>query len=137
MYLPIYQGRDSVWSLKRGIYVKDVRKEGIDVFDEAVGIITLILYEWYSSKRTYDHDARAIPLTRAKAVRRIRYVKTLAAKHGASKNTLAKIDKLIDYAVSHWRLPKRLRGRARKAIKGYNKLRSKVLAKVFGQCYVD
>lgn len=129
---PIYQDVNSIWAEKRGVYVKDYRKEGIDVFDEAVGIATLILYEYYSpSKRTYDHDGNRRRMTGALAVRRLRYIYTLAVRHGASPSALKRIKRLLNFILEHGYIPKRYMKRARKAIHNANKLSRRIIEKVF------
>jgi len=60
--------------------------------------------------------------------RRARYVYTLANKHGASKHTLATINKLVQHVISEGRLPKRIKYRGK--YYSVESLIGKVLAKV-------
>ena len=116
---PIYQGRDSCYALREGMYVKRVEKLGIDTIGEAAGILRLICRD----KRrgwTYDDDCGCckVRMTESLFEKRAVYVKTLAVKHGATERELKIIDNMIDYVLRHHRLPKK-----------YSKLADKYIVK--------
>jgi len=128
---PIYQDVDSIWAERKGVYVRDFRKEGIDVFDEAVGIATLILYEYYGPKKTWDHDGNVKPMTLKLARLRLRYIYPLAKHHGADRKSLRRIKRFVRLVAKKLKIPKRLFKRAKRAIVNIKKLRKSVLKKVF------
>lgn len=130
---PIYQDENSIWAAKRGVYVKDARKEGIDLFDEALGIATLILYEYYSPRKiTYDHYGNVQRMTIELAKKRLRYIYTLAKRHGATGEALKRIKRLIGFILKNGYIPRRYARRARKAIYNARKLSKNIIKKVFG-----
>lgn len=127
---PIYQDVDSWWARRRGVYVKDIRKEGIDVVSEACGIALLVLYELHGSKRTFNHDGEVIPMSKSLAARRIRYLIALSKRHGASATARAKIRRLVEYIISHdFKMPKKAVKMALKAIKNYRRLKKRIVKK--------
>ena len=116
---PIYQGSNSCYALREGLYVKRVEKPGIDTIGEAAGILKLICRD----KRrgwTYDDDCGCckVRMTESLFEKRAVYVKTLAVKHGATERELKIIDNMIDYVLAHHRLPKK-----------YSKLADKYIVK--------
>ncbi len=112
---PIYQGRDSCYALREGIYVKRIEKPGIDTISEAVGIAYLILRD-YRRGWTYDHECHKQPMDHELFMKRLRYIATLAKRHGATKAELRRIKKIIKYVAKYKRLPKQLLKRAKKII---------------------
>ena len=115
---PIYQGSNSCYALREGMYVKRIQRPGIDTVAEAVAILRLILRD-YRRGYTWDDSSKyctKIPMTHDLFERRARYVKTLAAKHGATRSELQRIDQIIDYVIKYKRLPKTYNDRARKMI---------------------
>ena len=113
----MYQGPNSCWARRDGVYVLRVRRPGIDTVAEAAGILYLILKDLRRGW-TYDPDrsCRKIRMSEDLFERRARYVKTLAVKHGASRRELKVIDSLIDYVLSKRRLPKEASELAKKVV---------------------
>ncbi|MCD6369707.1 MAG: hypothetical protein J7L38_07945 [Thermoproteales archaeon] len=122
---PIYLDINSVYAEKEGVYVRDFRKEGIDVFDEAIGIATLILRD-YRRGWTYDHDGNIIEMTETLAKRRLNYIKPLSIKHGATATAQEKIESMVEYALQRFKLKKEWKDNAKKAIVGWRKIAKKV-----------
>ena len=133
VWRPIYQDVDSWWAVKRGIYVRDARKEGIDLFSEAVGIATLILYEYHGGygRWTFDHFGRRKRMNTRLAKLRLRYIRTLAKRHGAKQHEYRRISKLVAYALKTPHLKSKWREYAEKSIAGYNKLDTDILEIIF------
>jgi len=105
----VYQGADSCYARREGVYVKRVRRPGIDTLREAAGILRLILRD-YRRGWTYEQGTcRKIRMSRRLFEERVRFVKFLARQHGAKGETLEAIDRLVDYVLEHKRLPKRLK----------------------------
>ncbi|RLG80203.1 MAG: hypothetical protein DRO13_04270 [Thermoprotei archaeon] len=73
MNRPIYQGRNSCYSLRERFYVKRIETPGIDTISEAVGIARLILRDLRRGY-TYDHSCRKIKITPRLFSRRVRYI---------------------------------------------------------------
>ena len=115
--MPVYQGRDSCMARREGWYVKRIEEPGIDTIDEAVGIAWAVIRDY---RRGYGYDAKhgckKIQMTRELFTRRVRYIYTLANKHGASERELRVIDKLVEYVLRHKRLPSRVARRSVEAI---------------------
>ena len=112
---PIYQGRNSCYAIKEGVYVKRIEMPGIDTISEAVGIAYLILRD-YRRGWTYDHECRKQPMDSELFKKRLRYIATLAKRHGATKSELRRIKKIIRYVAEYKRLPRELLSRAKKII---------------------
>ena len=114
---PIYQGRNSCYAIKEGVYVPDIREEGIDTVTEAVAIAYLILRD-YRMGYTYDHNkCRKIPMDLKLFNKRMFYLKPLAIRHKASPSALRRIQVIIYYVTKYKRMPKSLLSRARKALR--------------------
>ena len=114
--MPVYQGRDSCYARKEGMYVRRIQHPGIDTVTEAVGILHLIARD-YKKGWTYENrTCRKVRMTRKLFVRRARYVLTLSRKHGASASERAVIKRLITYVIRDRRVPKRFKAAARRAI---------------------
>ena len=100
------------------MFVERIAKPGIDTISEAVAILWLILRD-YRRGWTYDHSSkycRKIPMDERLFMKRARYVKTLAAKHGASKSELRRINEIINYVIKYRRLPREYLQRAKRII---------------------
>ncbi len=118
MSVPVYQGRDSCMARREGWYVKRIEHPGVDTVAEAVALAWAILRD-HRRGYTYDNGSvrcRKIRMTWRLAERRLVYLIALARKHGASKRELAVIRRLVDYALEHKRLPKRVDGRSVESI---------------------
>ena len=111
----IYLGRSSAYAVREGVYVKDVRKEGIDVFSEAAGIAYLVLRD-YRRGYTYDHYGKKIKMSRELFMRRLRFIIPLARKHGATKSTLKRIYALVKFVAKRNKLPKSVKASVKKAL---------------------
>lgn len=118
-----YMGRDSCLARREGVYVRRLRRPGIDTFKEAVGIAALVLRDY---RRGYGYEDRAgcgrISFTRELAEKKLRYIIPLSVRHGASDRVLEKIEKLVGYAVKHKKLPAKYKDYAREIIAGYEKI---------------
>ncbi|MEB3861462.1 MAG: hypothetical protein GSR84_04490 [Desulfurococcales archaeon] len=114
--MPVYQGRDSCMARREGWFIRRVERPGIDTIDEAVALAWAILRD-YRRGFTYDNDnCRKIRMTWDLAEKRLRYIRTLAVRHGASGREIRVIDRLIDYVLSHRRLPKTIARRSVRSI---------------------
>jgi len=112
---PIYQGANSVYAVKEGMYVKRIQKPGIDTVAEAVAIAKLILRD-YRRGWTYDDDGSKIPMDETLFRRRLNYLITLAHKHGATPSEIRTIEKIVDYVAEKKRLPRQYMKKANKMI---------------------
>jgi len=114
--MPVYQGRDSCMAKREGWFVRRIEEPGVDTIDEAVALAWAVLRD-YRRGYTYDGDScRRIRMTWGLAARRLRYIYTLAVKHGASGRELRVIRRLVEYVLEHRRLPRRIAGRDVKAV---------------------
>lgn len=122
--MPIYQGHNSCYAKREGIYVKRVRKPGIDTLAEAAAILKLVLRD-YRRGWTYDDDCGCciIPMDLELFKRRARYVVTLAHKHGAPKETIEKIEDLVNYVIKYKRMPRQYLRKAKKMIAKVSKVK--------------
>ncbi len=107
--MPVYQGANSCYALNEQVYVKRIRRRGVDTLREAAAILHLILRD-YRRGWTYEQGScRRIRMTEELFEKRVRFVKRLARLHGADPATQRAIDELVDYVLRHKRLPLRLR----------------------------
>ena len=114
--MPVYQGRDSCMARREGWFIRRIEHPGIDTIDEAVALAWAVLRD-YRRGFTYDNDnCRKIRMSWDLAEKRLRYIRTLAIKHGASARELRVIERLIDYVLSHRRLPKTVNRRSVRAM---------------------
>jgi hypothetical protein len=72
----IYQGRDSCYAKKEGIYITGSRVTPSNMKTFARLIQRDLRRGW-----TYDHSCRKIKMTKKLAVRRLAYLKALCVKH--------------------------------------------------------
>ncbi|MCE4608827.1 MAG: hypothetical protein F7C36_00385 [Desulfurococcales archaeon] len=103
--MPVYQGRNSCYARREGIYVKRARKPGIDTLAEAAAIAKLILRDLRRGYTYEDKTCRKTKMTRRLAVRRLNFLKLLARRHKAPKRIVEAVDMLVDYVLEYWRLP--------------------------------
>jgi len=115
MSRPIYQGANSVYAEKEGMYVKRIEKPGIDTVAEAVAIAKLILKD-YRRGWTYDEDGSKIPMDEVLFKRRLNYLITLAHKHGATPSEIRTIERIVDYVAAKKRLPRQYMKKANRLI---------------------
>ena len=113
--MPVYMGVNSCYARREGIFVARLRRPGIDTVAEAAGILALIVRDLRRGW-TYDDDrgCRKIRMTGDLFVKRVHYVHTLAVRHGAGKQTLAVIDRLINYVLASKALPTYITYRGRR-----------------------
>jgi hypothetical protein len=115
--MPVYQGRESCLARKEGKYVKRVAKPGINTIAEAVALAYVVVRDY---RRGYTYDAnnrcRKIKMTVDLFKKRLRYIYTLANRHGASKHELEVIKRLIKYVARKKKLPKTVDGRSTRAM---------------------
>ncbi len=104
----IYTGPDSCYARREGIFVARIGRPGIDKVAEAAGIITLIIRDMRRGW-TYDGDTvacRKIRMTKDLFIKRVNYVRVLARKVVSPNSfTYASIDSLVEYVLTHGRLP--------------------------------
>ncbi len=103
--MPVYQGKNSCYAKREGVYVRRARRPGIDTLAEAAAIAKLILRDL---KRGYTYEngsCRKIRMTRKLAVRRLNFLKLLVRRRGAPKRIVEAVDMLVDYVLEFWRLP--------------------------------
>lgn len=104
--MPVYQGHNSCYAIHEGIYVRRLRRKGIDTIAEAAGILYLIVRD-YRRHRTYEQrTCREIEMNRELFEKRVNYVYTLARRWKAGPRELAKIKRLVRFVLKHKRLPK-------------------------------
>ena len=115
MGYPIYQGANSCYAKREGVYVKRIRKPGIDTVAEAVAIAYLILRD-YRRGYSYEHDCSKMPMTEELFEKRLNYIITLAHKHGATKSEIQRIAQIVTYVKKKKRLPRQLLKRAKKML---------------------
>ena len=107
--MPVYQGANSCYALNEQVYVKRLRRPGIDTLREAAGILRLILRDYRRGWTYRQGDCKKIRMTRELFERRVRFVAFLAKEHGARGEVLRAVERLVDYVLEHKRLPKRLK----------------------------
>lgn len=104
--MPVYQGHNSCYAIHEGIYVRRLRRKGIDTVAEAAGILYLIVRD-YRRHRTYEQrTCREIPMDKELFEKRVNYVYTLARRWKAGPRELAKIKRLVKFVLENKRLPK-------------------------------
>lgn len=112
----VYQGPNSWYARKEGFYVKRIERPGIDTIREAVAILSLILRDAHRGW-TYDRETgHKVRMTKQLFVRRVKYILTLAKKHGATANELKIIRMYIGYTLKRGKLPKHAKSLAEKMI---------------------
>lgn len=115
--MPVYQGRDSCYARREGKYIRRVARPGVDTVAEAAALAYVVLRDY---RRGYTYDAsnrcRKIKMTGELFRKRLRYIYTLANRHGASKKELKIIKRLVIYVAKKRRLPKTINGKSTKAM---------------------
>ncbi len=114
--MPVYQGRDSCYARKAGTYVRRIERPGIDTIDEAVALAHMCLKDLRRGWTYEQGTCRKIRMTVKLFERRVKYILTLARKHGASKRELEVIKRLVNYVLKHRKLPKKVSGRDTRSI---------------------
>ena len=114
--MSVYQGKDSCYARREGVYVRRVRRKGIDTVWEAVGILYLILRDLRRGFTYRQGDCRVIRMSGRLFARRVSYVPVLAKRHGAGEKELERIRRLARFVLSKKRLPRRVWGRPVKRI---------------------
>ena len=115
--MPVYQGRDSCMARREGLYVRRIKHPGVDTVDEAVALAYMCVRDLRRGY-TYDNETcRKIRMTGELFKRRVKYIYTLAVKHGASARELQVIRRLVNYVLKHRRMPKTVAGRSVEAVK--------------------
>ena len=110
--MPVYQGRDSCVARREGWFVRRIEHPGVDTVDEAVALAWAVLRD-YRRGYTYENGScKRVRMSWGLAERRLRFILRLARLHGASDRELSTIRRLIEYALEHRRLPRRV-GRRR------------------------
>lgn len=119
--MPVYQGHNSCYAIHEGIYVRRLRRKGIDTVAEAAGILYLIVRD-YRRHRTYEQrTCREIEMNRELFEKRVNFVYYLAKRWKAGPKELARIKRLVNFVLKHKRLPKN---------DNLNKLVKKAIARV-------
>ena len=115
--MPVYQGRESCLARREGKYIRRIEGPGIDTIAEAVALAYAVLRDY---RRGYTYDAnnncRKIKMNIDLFKKRLRYIYTLANRHGASKHELEVIKRLVNYVAKKKKLPKTVDGRSTKAM---------------------
>ena len=127
-----FMGRSSCSGRRDGIYVRRIRRPGIDTLKEAVGIAVLILYHYYRGYSYEDKkNCRKIRFPWRLAKKKLHYIIPLSKRHGARGKVLEEIEGLVDYTIRYKRVPSRLEKYAGEVIVGYDKIPDKYLDKIF------
>ncbi|MEB2836103.1 MAG: hypothetical protein GSR80_000119 [Desulfurococcales archaeon] len=103
--MPVYQGKNSCYARREGVYVRKARRPGVDTLAEAAAIARLILRDL---KRGYTYEngtCRKVKMSKSLAVRRLNFLKLLARRHGAPRRVVEAVDSLVEYVLREWRLP--------------------------------
>ena len=111
--MSVYQGANSCYALNEQIYVRRLRRPGVDTLKEASGILKLILRDYRRGWTYRQGDCKKIRMTRELFEKRVNFIKLLARRHGARGEVLKAIDRLVDYVLNHRRLPSRIKVGAR------------------------
>ena len=124
----VYQGHESCYARREGIYVKRIARTGIDTLAEAAAIAYLILRD-YRRGWTYDRQScRRIPMTqklfkarlralvRYSAIHLRRLVKRRRIQATTARTILAKVKHLAQYVATAKRMPREHYERARKLL---------------------
>ena len=107
--MPVYQGANSCYAMNEQVYVRRIRRKGIDTLREAAAILYLILKD-YKRGWTYEQGScRKIRMTKDLFEKRVRFVAFLAKQHGAEGEVLRAIRRLVRYVLRKKRLPRRIR----------------------------
>ena len=117
--MAVYQGRDSNYAKVFGLYVKRLRRPGVDTLKEALALATMVCFD-YKRGITVDNDApRKIRMTRSLFEQRLRFIKRLQIYHDAPEAVREKTDRIIDFCLKHRRPPKRIEWHGRRySVKG-------------------
>lgn len=114
--MPVYQGRNSCMWVREGICVRRIRGRGVDTLDEAVALAYMVLRD-YKRGWTYEQGScRKIRMTESLLRKRIRFIYFLARRHGAPREQLKLIERMLKYILRHKRMPSRVAGRSVKSI---------------------
>lgn len=124
----VYQGPQSCYAKREGLYVRRVGKTGIDTLAEAAAIAYLILRD-YRRGWTYDREScRKIPMTedlfkarlrgliRYSSIHLKRLVKKRHIQASTAKTILSKIEQLAKYVMSSKRIPRDYYEKAKKLL---------------------
>ncbi|BES81243.1 hypothetical protein [Pyrodictium abyssi] len=107
--MPVYMGRDSCYARREGVYVRRLRRPGIDTLREAAGVLRLILRDLRRGWTYEQGTCRKIRMTQELFVQRVDFVPFLAKRHGASGAVLDAIVRLVAYVKARKKLPQRLK----------------------------
>ena len=113
----MYQGSNSCYAINEGVYVRRLRRKGIDTIAEAVGILYLILRDRRRGWTYEQGTCRKIEMDDELFEKRTKYVYTLAKRWKAGPRELAKIKRLVEYVLEHKRFPKKGRKKIERLIK--------------------
>ena len=100
------------------MYVRRLRRKGIDTVAEAAAILYLIVRD-YRRKKTYENGScREIRMTKDLFEKRVNFVYFLAKRWKAGPRELRTIKHLVEFVLKHKRLPRteKIRKLIRKAI---------------------
>ena len=115
--MPVYQGPDSCYAKREGMYVKRISKPGVDTIAEAAALAKLVLRD-YKRGWTYDDNRGCKRIRMGKKLfrRRLYFIIYLAEVHGAGRRALKTIRYIVRYVEDNKRLPRGFADKAEKMI---------------------
>ena len=114
--MPVYQGRNSCYARKEGIYVRRIARPGVDTVAEAVALAHMCVRD-YRRGWTYEQGTcRKIKMSLTLFKKRVRFILRLAKLHGASKHEINVIEKLVKYVLKYKKLPSTVDGKSTKSL---------------------
>lgn len=123
----IYEGRESCWARREGLYVRRHPGRGISSFEQAVAIATLVCYD-HHRRRTYGHKCVREGMSRELFERRLNFLIMLAGKH--SRRLEERVRKLVRHCMRHGKPPKRMALKALKLLKARSREGEDTLARI-------
>ncbi len=103
--MPVYQGKDSCYAKREGIYVRRARRPGIDTLAEAAAIARLVLRDLRRGYTYENGTCRKVKMTKRLAKRRLIFLGLLARRHRAPRRIVEAVDALVEYVLREWKLP--------------------------------
>ena len=104
--MAVYQGADSCYALNEQIYVRRLRRSGVDTVREAAGILYLVLRDYRRGWTYRQGDCKKTRMTENLFEKRVRFVAALAKIHGAPRAAREAIERLVEHVLKKKRLPK-------------------------------
>ncbi len=111
--MPVYMGRNSGYARRFGLYVRRLRRKGIDTLREVLGITALICWDLKEGK-TVNASGHVIRMDKELFKKRLNFIRTLEDIHKAPKEVKEVTEKVLRYALRHKKPPKAVKVHDRK-----------------------